>query len=151
MGLGASTEASDLDAQLDDVINREYGFRVHRVEVGSPGELAGLQSILDYIVVANGVRLDADDGVRPHRCGFNPPEAAVFACLARTARRMQRGPSACSHEHLTARSPDWLRVPAMCDRYICSDDFRVCQPGDCVHRVQHAHNAHERDRAGASV
>lgn len=64
---------------------------------------------------------------------------------------MQRGPSACSHEHLAARSPDWLRVPAMCDRYICSDDCRVCRPGDCVHRVQHAHNAHERDRAGASV
>lgn len=46
----------------DDVIGREYGFRVHRVEANSPGQLAGLQSILDYIVVANGVRLSHDDG-----------------------------------------------------------------------------------------
>ena len=38
------------------------GFRVHRVEPGSPGHAAGLTSILDYIVVANGVRLETDDG-----------------------------------------------------------------------------------------
>lgn len=64
MGLGLSTEVdpNDPDAALDGVVDQEYGFRVHRVELGSPGAAAGLQSILDYIVVANGVRLDADDG-----------------------------------------------------------------------------------------
>ena len=45
-----------------DVMGKEYGFRVHRVEPGSPGHAAGLTSILDYIVVANGVRLETDDG-----------------------------------------------------------------------------------------
>ena len=55
MGAGESSPA-------DEVVGHEYGFRVHRVEKNSPGEAAGLESILDYIVVANGVRLDRDDG-----------------------------------------------------------------------------------------
>ena len=55
MGAGESSPA-------DEVVGHEYGFRVHRVEKNSPGEAAGLESILDYIVVANGVRLDSDDG-----------------------------------------------------------------------------------------
>ena len=45
-----------------DVVGKEQGFRVHRVEPNSPGHDAGLESIIDYIVVANGVRLDSDDG-----------------------------------------------------------------------------------------
>ena len=45
-----------------EIVSKERGFRVHRVEPGSPGDLAGLSSVLDYIVVANGVRLDRDDG-----------------------------------------------------------------------------------------
>lgn len=57
MGASASTEDSGAD-----VVGKEQGFRVHRVEPGSPGHDAGLNSILDYIVVANGVRLDGDDG-----------------------------------------------------------------------------------------
>ena len=61
MGIGLSTEADDGDT-MREVIGNEYGFRVHHVEPNSPGALAGLQSILDYIVVANGVRLDKDDG-----------------------------------------------------------------------------------------
>jgi hypothetical protein len=60
MGAGSSSD-SGADNEPDDVIGREYGFRVHRVEPGSPGAEAGLQSILDYIVVANGVRLNQDD------------------------------------------------------------------------------------------
>ena len=44
------------------MVGKEYGFRVHRVEANSPGQQAGLQSILDYVVVANGVRLNHDDG-----------------------------------------------------------------------------------------
>ena len=60
MGIGASSEADDPDKL--DIVGRECGFRVHRVELNSPGYLAGLQSIVDYIVVANGVRLDRDDG-----------------------------------------------------------------------------------------
>lgn len=60
MGLGYSTES---DGTMDDIVGKEYGFRVHRVEPNSPGQKAGLQSILDYIVVVNGVRLDTDDGV----------------------------------------------------------------------------------------
>ena len=36
--------------------------RKRGVEPGSPGHAAGLTSILDYIVVANGVRLETDDG-----------------------------------------------------------------------------------------
>lgn len=60
MGLGPSIEAER--QEMLDVVGREHGFRVHRVESGSPGYDAGLQSILDYIVVANGVRLDKDDG-----------------------------------------------------------------------------------------
>lgn len=58
MGAGASNP-EDNGA---DVVGREQGFRVHRVEPNSPGYDAGLQSITDYIVVANGVRLDSDDG-----------------------------------------------------------------------------------------
>ena len=60
MGIGASSEADSDGAP--EVIGKEHGFRVHRIELNSPGEAAGLQSILDYIVVANGVRLDHDDG-----------------------------------------------------------------------------------------
>lgn len=60
MGLSPSIEAER--QEMLDVVGREYGFRVHKVEPGSPGDDAGLQSILDYIVVANGVRLDRDDG-----------------------------------------------------------------------------------------
>ena len=60
MGVGSSSDA-DQDDVLD-VVGREHGFRVHRVELNSPGQAAGLQSIVDYIVVANGVRLDKDDG-----------------------------------------------------------------------------------------
>ena len=60
MGIGPSVEADR--QEMLDVVGREHGFRVHRVEAGSPGDDAGLQSILDYIVVANGVRLDHDDG-----------------------------------------------------------------------------------------
>jgi predicted metalloprotease with PDZ domain len=55
MGLSQSSEASE-------IVGREQGFRVHRVEANSPGKAAGLQSVVDYIVVANGVRLDRDDG-----------------------------------------------------------------------------------------
>jgi len=60
----SSVEIVDSGRQsiLDSVIGREYGYRVHRVEPGSPGHAAGLQSIIDYIVVADGVRLDHDDG-----------------------------------------------------------------------------------------
>ena len=60
MGVGGSSAAND--GEGDDVIGKEYGFRVHRVENNSPGQDAGLQSILDYVVVANGVRLSHDDG-----------------------------------------------------------------------------------------
>ena len=59
MGIGYSSEA---ETEGSEVIGKEYGFRVHRVEANSPGQAAGLQSILDYIVVANGVRLNHDDG-----------------------------------------------------------------------------------------
>lgn len=59
--MGSSFSSASDDA-ASTVIGKEYGFRVHRVERNSPGESAGLQSILDYIVVANGVRLDRDDG-----------------------------------------------------------------------------------------
>jgi hypothetical protein len=147
MGLGASTEANDQDA-LDGVINREYGFRVHRVEAGSPGEQAGLQSILDYIVVANDVRLDADDGAVPRTCGCNPCRPAVCARQPRTARFTQRKrrPHAPPSAHPT--SPP---VPGMHGRYVCSNDLRVCEPRDRVHRLQHAHHAHQRDRAGATL
>ena len=58
MGAGASSP-EDGGA---DVVGKEQGFRVHRVEPNSPGYDAGLESIIDYIVVANGVRLDSDDG-----------------------------------------------------------------------------------------
>ena len=58
MGAGASSP-EDSGA---DVVGKEQGFRVHRVEPNSPGYDAGLESIIDYIVVANGVRLDSDDG-----------------------------------------------------------------------------------------
>ena len=61
MGSSYSTEPA-ADGTLDSVVGQEYGFRVHRVEPNSPGQKAGLQSIIDYIVVANGVRLDHDDG-----------------------------------------------------------------------------------------
>ena len=61
MGSSYSTEAP-ADGTLPNVVGQEYGFRVHRVEANSPGAAAGLQSIVDYIVVANGVRLDHDDG-----------------------------------------------------------------------------------------
>ena len=61
MGSSYSTEAP-ADGTLPNVVGQEYGFRVHRVEPNSPGSAAGLQSIVDYIVVANGVRLDHDDG-----------------------------------------------------------------------------------------
>lgn len=60
MGIGSSSEAYDDEA--DAVVGKEFGFRVHRVEPNSPGQAAGLQSILDYVVVANGVRLNQDDG-----------------------------------------------------------------------------------------
>lgn len=60
MGSSLSTE-DERDGMLD-VVGREAGFRVHRVDANSPGQAAGLQSIVDYIVVANGVRLDRDDG-----------------------------------------------------------------------------------------
>jgi len=64
MGQAASTEAdASRQDMMESVIGREFGFRVHRVEPGSPGHAAGLQSIVDYIVVANGVRLDHDDGI----------------------------------------------------------------------------------------
>ena len=61
MGSSYSTEPA-ADGTLDSVVGQEYGFRVHRVEPNSPGQQAGLQSIIDYIVVANGQRLDSDDG-----------------------------------------------------------------------------------------
>ena len=57
MGASGSHEPKE-DGTLHNVVGEEYGFRVHRVEPNSPGALAGLQSIVDYIVVANGVRLD---------------------------------------------------------------------------------------------
>jgi len=61
MGLSFSTEDESANA-YENVVGKEYGFRVHRVEPNSPGHTAGLQSIVDYIVVANGVRLETDDG-----------------------------------------------------------------------------------------
>ena len=61
MGSSQSVEPP-ADGVLHNVVGQEYGFRVHRVEGNSPGQAAGLQSIVDYIVVANGVRLDHDDG-----------------------------------------------------------------------------------------
>ena len=60
MGLSYSTD--ERSTSLLEVVGREHGFRVHRVEQNSPGQEAGLQSIVDYIVVANGVRLEYDDG-----------------------------------------------------------------------------------------
>lgn len=60
--MGASASSEYDDDESDAVVGKEYGFRVHRVEANSPGEQAGLQSILDYVVVANGVRLNHDDG-----------------------------------------------------------------------------------------
>jgi hypothetical protein len=114
MGLGASTEATDPDAQLDGVINREYGFRVHRVEVGSPGEMAGLQSILDYIVVADGVRLDADDGTETHRCGCSPArlkQPPAHAMRAWRAGHSARRPHALNSFRLQAhRTPPVLAM-----------------------------------------
>jgi len=86
MGLGMSREADpDTDAALDGVVNREYGFRVHRVEEGSPGADAGLQSILDYIVVANG-----------------PPGAVHSPRLPGPCNRATRKPSACTACRSTA-------------------------------------------------
>lgn len=63
--MGGVESAPDNDGPLVDVIGAEAGFRVHRVEPNSPGANAGLISILDYIVVADGVRLDVDDGTFP--------------------------------------------------------------------------------------
>lgn len=60
MGIVPSLEAEQ--EEVIEVIGREQGYRVHHVEPGSPGAVAGLASILDYIVVANGVRVDQDDG-----------------------------------------------------------------------------------------
>lgn len=60
MGLLPSVEAEH--EEMLDVIGKEHGYRVHHVEPGSPGAVAGLSSILDYIVVANGIRVDQDDG-----------------------------------------------------------------------------------------
>uniref|UniRef100_A0A7S4FC63 PDZ GRASP-type domain-containing protein n=1 Tax=Chrysotila carterae TaxID=13221 RepID=A0A7S4FC63_CHRCT len=60
MGLGLSTDANP--DEVGEVVGKEYGFRVHHVEPNSPGAQAELQPILDYIVVANGIRLDKDDG-----------------------------------------------------------------------------------------
>jgi C-terminal processing protease CtpA/Prc len=54
-----ATQSTDPD---DEVVDKEYGFRVHHVEENGPGRAAGLESIFDYIVVANGVRTDQDDG-----------------------------------------------------------------------------------------
>jgi hypothetical protein len=48
--------------EMLDVIGKEHGYRVHHVEPGSPGADAGLTSILDYIVLANGIRVDQEDG-----------------------------------------------------------------------------------------
>ncbi len=63
MGLGASVEREEgAFDPLTDIVSKESGFRVHHVEPGSPGEQCGLSSVLDYIVVANGQRLDSDDG-----------------------------------------------------------------------------------------
>ena len=62
MGASYSEPEDAADGTLHHVVGSEYGFRVHRVEQNSPGQVAGLQSIVDYIVVANGVRLDHDDG-----------------------------------------------------------------------------------------
>lgn len=60
MGLVPSVEADH--EEMLDVIGKEHGYRVHHVEPGSPGAQAGLISILDYIVVANGIRVDQEDG-----------------------------------------------------------------------------------------
>ncbi|KAJ1637697.1 GRASP55/65 PDZ-like domain-containing protein [Pavlovales sp. CCMP2436] len=60
MGLVPSVEADQ--EEMLDVIGKEHGYRVHHVEADSPAALAGLVSILDYIVVANGVRVDQEDG-----------------------------------------------------------------------------------------
>jgi predicted metalloprotease with PDZ domain len=60
MGIGLSVEADQ--EEVLEVIGKEQGYRVHHVEPGSPGADAGLVSILDYIVVANGVRVDQEDG-----------------------------------------------------------------------------------------
>ncbi|KAG8468376.1 hypothetical protein KFE25_013459 [Diacronema lutheri] len=60
MGLVPSAEADH--EEMLDVIGKEHGYRVHHVEAGSPGDQAGLVSILDYIVVANGIRVDQEDG-----------------------------------------------------------------------------------------
>lgn len=60
MGIGLSVEADQEEAL--DVIGKEQGYRVHHVEPGSPGAEAGLTSILDYIVLVNGIRVDQEDG-----------------------------------------------------------------------------------------
>ena len=73
--MGAETSS------MSSVVYRERGFRVHRVEPDSPGHAAGLQSILDYIVVANGLRLDCDDGsfVRMiQECQGSPMSLTIF-------------------------------------------------------------------------
>lgn len=60
MGIGLSVEADQ--EEVLNVLGKENGYRVHHVEPGSPGAEAGLTSILDYIVVANGIRVDQEDG-----------------------------------------------------------------------------------------
>lgn len=60
MGIVPSVEADQ--EEVLDVIGKEHGYRVHHVEPNSPGAQAGLTSILDYIVVANGIRVDQEDG-----------------------------------------------------------------------------------------
>ena len=67
-----------------EIVSKERGFRVHRVEPGSPGDVCGLSSVLDYIVVANGVRLDHDDGtfvrmIQEHKGGGGEPKEDVGA------------------------------------------------------------------------
>jgi hypothetical protein len=85
MGLVPSVEADQ--EEMLDVIGKEHGYRVHHVEGGSPAALAGLTSILDYIVVANGVRVDQEDGRLVQMIG----ESKV--CLSRAARAdSERGP-----------------------------------------------------------
>ena len=60
MGVGPSVDATKQETY--DIFGNECGFRVQRIRPDSPCADVGLVSFCDYIVTADDVRLDSDDG-----------------------------------------------------------------------------------------